>query len=81
MFYKTYFKLKKDEKFIIQKYDTNLSKNMYNDKFIDYHIEFFKAGLNAIIRKWLEEGCKETPEEIDNIIKDEYKNKNINSKN
>ena len=54
---------------------------MYNDKFIDYHIEFFKAGLNAIIRKWLEEGCKETPEEIDNIIKDEYKNKNINSKN
>lgn len=81
IFYKTYFKLKKDEKFIIQKYDTNLSKNMYNDKFIDYHIEFFKAGLNAIIRKWLEEGCKETPEEIDNIIKDEYKNKNINSKN
>ena len=81
MFYKTYFKLKKDEKFIIQKYDTNLSKNMYNDKFIDYHIEFFKAGLNAIIRKWLEGGCKETPEEIDNIIKDEYKNKNINSKN
>ena len=70
MFYKTYFKLKKDEKFIIQKYDTNLSKNMYNDKFIDYHIEFFKAGLNAIIRKWLEGGCKETPEEIDNIIKD-----------
>lgn len=81
IFYKTYFKLKKDEKFIIQKYDTNLSKNMYNDKFIDYHIDFFKAGLNAIIRKWLEGGCKETPEEIDNIIKDEYKNKNINSKN
>ena len=81
IFYKTYFKLKKDKTFIIKNYDTNLSKDMYDDEFIDYHIEFFKAGLNAIIRKWLEGGCKETPEEINKIIIDEYKNKNISPKN
>lgn len=80
IFYKTYFKLNKDKYFIIQEYDTNLSKSMYNDKFVDYHIEFFMAGFNAIIKKWLLNGCQESPEEINQILKDEYKNKNINIK-
>ena len=48
-----------------------------NSQYIDYHIEFFKAGLNAIVRKWLENGCKENPKVINQILKDEYKNKNI----
>ena len=48
----------------------------YDNKFIDYHIEFFRAGLNAIIKKWLNNGCKESPEEINEIITSEYKNKN-----
>ena len=48
IFYKTYFKLNRDKHFIIQQYDTNLSKLMYEDKFIDYHIEFFMAGLNEV---------------------------------
>lgn len=52
-----------------------------NSQYIDYHIEFFKAGLNAIVRKWLENGCKENPEVINQILKDEYKNKNINYSN
>lgn len=52
-----------------------------NSQYIDYHIEFFKAGLNAIVRKWLENECKENPEEINQILKDEYKNKNINYSN
>ena len=40
IFYKTYFKLNRDKHFIIKEYDTNLSKIMYNDQHIDYHIEF-----------------------------------------
>ena len=40
-------------------------------------MEFLKAGLNAIIKKWLNNGCKEFPEEIELILKEEYKNKNI----
>ena len=35
------------------------------------------AGLNAMIKKWLYHGCEESPEEIDHILKSEYKNKNI----
>ncbi len=75
IFYKTYFKLNRDKHFIIQQYDTNLSKYMYDDKFIDYHIEFFMAGLNAIVKKWLNNDCKESPEEIDHILKSEYQSK------
>ena len=75
IFYKTYFKLNRDKHFIIQQYDTNLSKHMYEDKFIDYHIEFFMAGLNAIVKKWLNNDCKESPEEIDHILKSEYQSK------
>lgn len=33
------------------------------------------TGLNAIVKKWLDGGCKESPEEIDKILKDEYKDK------
>ena len=79
IFYQTYFKLNKDQNFNgVLLYDTNLSKVFFNDKYVDYHIEFFKAGLNAIIKKWLYNGCKEEPEEIDFIIKEEYKTKNFN---
>ena len=72
LFYKTYFKLGYDNKHSIFKYDTNLSKEFFDDKFIEYHIEFFKTGLNSIIKLWLNNGCKETTEEIDSIIKSEY---------
>ncbi len=76
IFYNTYFKLKMDQNFIIKEYDYNLSKELYDDKYIDYHMEFFKAGLNAIIKKWLDNGCQESPEEIEYILKSEYRNKN-----
>ena len=51
---------------------------MFDDKYIDYHIEFFMAGLNAIIKKWLNNGCLESPEEINKILQDEYKHIVIN---
>ena len=44
-------------------------------------MEFFKAGLTSIIKKWLDNGCKESPEEIEYILKSEYKNKNNTKKN
>ena len=80
IFYQTYFKLKMDQNLITQEYDYQLLKELYDDKHIDYHMEFFKAGLNAIIKKWLSNGCKESPEEIESILKSEYSNKN-NTKN
>ena len=81
LFYKTYFKLDTDNSFSPikpnYKYDFKLATSLYNDKYIDYHIAFFYAGINAIIKKWLDNGCKESPEEIESILISEYKNKNI----
>ena len=76
IFFKTYFKLEEISKNLPTQYRVELAEKYYNNKFIDYHIEFFRAGLNAIIKKWLNNGCKETPEEINEIIISEYKNKN-----
>lgn len=80
IFYKTYFKLNMDKNTKISQYEYNfhLPKFMYDDKYIEYHMEFFMAGFNAIVKKWLFNGCIETPEEINEIIISEYKNKNIN---
>lgn len=73
IFYRTYFKLGYDEKYKIWQYDYNLAKKHFGDRFIEYHMEFFKSGLNTIIKIWLQNGCKETPEEMFEIIKSEYR--------
>ncbi len=78
LFFKTYFKLEFDSNNIFTKnyeYDTNQSKTFYNDEFIDYHIEFFKAGFNAIMKKWLNNGCKESVEDMCKILSSEYASK------
>ena len=75
IFFKTYFKLESFSKSLPTEYRIELAEKYYDNKFIDYHIEFFRAGLNAVIKKWLDNGCKETPEEINEIITSEYKNK------
>ena len=74
LFYKTYFKLNMNKYYIFTEY----AKIMFDDKYIDYHIEFFMAGLNAIIKKWLNNGCLESPKEINRILQDEYKHIVIN---
>ncbi len=73
IFYKTYFKLGYDEKHQVVVYDVNRAQKDFDNKFIDYHITFFKNGINAIIKMWLENGCKESPEEMAEIIKQEYR--------
>ena len=76
IFYNTYFKLNYDTYPIpTENADKNLATKYYDNKFIDYHIEFFKAGITAIIKKWLNNNCKENPEDIANVIFTEYQNK------
>ena len=72
IFYQTYFKLGYDNKYKIIVYDTGLAQAFFKDKFIEYHMEFFKAGITQIIKLWLKNGCKESPEEIFEVIKSEY---------
>ncbi len=74
LFYKTYFKLHPDSHLRAFGYDIKEAA-YYGMEYIDYHIEFFGAGLNAVIKKWLNDGCRETPEEICAIIEAEYKNR------
>jgi len=76
LFFKTYFKLEDISKSPINIFNKELAQKYYDNKHIDYHIEFFRAGLNAVIKKWLNSGCKETPEEIAEILRSEYENKN-----
>lgn len=75
IFFRTYFKLESISITPATQYNVDLAQKYYNNKHIDYHIEFFRAGLNAIIKKWLNSGCIETPKEMASILEAEYSNK------
>ena len=72
IFYRTYFRLGFDVNYQIDYFDTGLAKKRFNNQFIEYHCEFFRAGITAIIKMWLNNNCKESPEDILEIIKSEY---------
>lgn len=72
LFYNTYFKLGYDERHKIKWYDTHLAERHFENRHVEYHIEFFRSGFNAIVKMWLSGGCKESPEEMEEILKSEY---------
>ena len=72
LFYQTYFRLGLEGQFQITQYDTKLAAEYYGNRHIGYHMEFFRSGLTAVLKKWLNDGCQETPEEINEIILTEY---------
>lgn len=79
IYYKTMFKLNFD--FSIY-YNNHLEqedaiKYLGTTKNLEYHIEFFKAGMSAIIKKWLFNGCIESPEDMAEILNREYIGKNL----
>lgn len=71
--YKTYFKLHGDKNNSCWFYNKRLAKEFFDDQYIDYHVEFFRNGFNALIKMWLFNGCVESPEELEKIIEIEYK--------
>lgn len=73
LFYRTYFKLGYDNQYQIQYFDVHQAEQHFANRYIDYHIEFFRSGFNAVVKKWLAGGCKETPEEMEEIIRSEYR--------
>ena len=73
LFYKTYFKLCYDDKHLISIYDPKRAEKEHISNNLKYHIEFFRNGLNAIIKLWLAGGCKESPEEMADVLKQEYR--------
>ena len=77
LFYKTYFKLCYDEKHLISNYDMKRAEKEQLNHHLKYHIEFFRNGLNAIIKMWLADGCQETPEEMAEVLKQEYRGRSL----
>ncbi len=73
LFYQTYFKLGYDNNYKIIRYDGELAGKYFPNGFVNYHMEFFKAGITQIIKMWLKGGCRESPEEMFEIIKSEYR--------
>ncbi|MBQ9937180.1 MAG: TetR family transcriptional regulator C-terminal domain-containing protein, partial [Oscillospiraceae bacterium] len=51
----------------------NIDENMFGDGMLEYHIEFFRSGFNAMVKKWLSGGCKESPEQLSLVLKNEYR--------
>lgn len=79
IYYKTLFKLNFD--FSIY-YNNHLEKEdaikyLGTTENIEYHIEFFKAGMSAIIKKWLFSGCLESPKEMVEVLNREYMGKSL----
>jgi len=73
LFYNTYFKLGYENDCRLLQYDAELARRHFGDKDVGYHVEFFRGGLNAILKLWLAGGCRETPEEIAEVIQSEYR--------
>lgn len=71
--YRTYFKLGYDDRHSVAPYDVHLAAERFESRHIPYHIAFFKNGFNAVVKMWLANGCKESPEEINEIICSEYR--------
>ncbi len=75
IFYNTYFKLGYDSKHTVDLGLLTQENKVFPEEDMEYHIEFHKTGLNAIIKKWLASGCDKSPETMVKIIKDEYTNR------
>lgn len=73
LFYKTYFKLCTEDMNLITTHDDRRAEQVFGNKHLDYHIEFFRNGFNAIVKMWLARGCAESPEEMAQILQNEYR--------
>ena len=73
IFYNTYFKLCYEDRHLVSIYNAERARQEKMDVNLKYHIEFFRNGLNAIIKMWMAGGCQETPEEMNEILQQEYR--------
>mgnify|MGYP005779484691 FL=1 len=73
IFYQTYLKLGYDNEYKVIAYDVNLAREHFHNQFVEYHMEFFRAGITQIIKLWLKNGCRESPEDMVEILKSEYR--------
>ena len=77
LFYKTYFKLGLEQKYPIDLRKLARDTRILGGEHLEYHIAFHKAGITALIKRWLAGGCKESPKKISSILENEYKGRGI----
>ena len=56
----------------------NIQTNPANDVELLYRANFFGAGIKEICKLWLERDCRESPEQMANILLKEYTNRKEN---
>lgn len=69
--YRLYFRLGYDRTETYWREVTDLQKKLDHQN-LEYHVTFFRCGFNAIVKRWLEKGCRETPEQMCQILLNEY---------
>ena len=69
--YLTYFKLG-GSRYDAERYDRGLAQRYFDQRYVHYHMEFFRGGFDAIVKMWLDNCCRATPEEMAEIIRSEY---------
>lgn len=70
--YRFYFKLGRESSSRLKLYDVCVLGPDAPQEHLDYHILFFKEGFNALIKRWLETDCRESPEQMRDILLWEY---------
>lgn len=72
--YRFYFKLQYDRTENLKLYSAGQAGMLgsVDGEILEYHVAFFKNGLNAIVRRWLDRGCAEDPEIMCGILLREY---------
>ncbi len=72
LFYLTYFKLGYDQEHFVDLQTLHAAYPVFPQQDMEYHIAFFRAGFNAMVKKWLLGGCRETPQQLASILASEY---------
>ncbi len=72
LFYMTYFKLGYDSEHMVDLHALHAEYPIFPAQDMEYHITFFRAGFNAMVKKWLRGGCRETPQQMSAILLSEY---------
>ncbi len=84
VFYSAFLKTNPTDTFMQDAFLNPIYKNLekmsfekklnYTKEEMNYHVAFFGAGLKALCAIWLQKDCKESPEQIAEILKKEYGN-------
>lgn len=69
--FKAYFKINPDKGLIFKEHSQ--SELYFTTNFLPYNSIFFRAGITAVIKLWLENNCMESSEEMSALIIKKYK--------